>query len=267
MPLPRVMVAPNGARLQKSDHPAIPVTLDEIVATARACHAAGAGGLHLHLRDAGGHHLLDAAAYRNALERLSARCPGLMVQITTEATGLYPPDVQRHVALNSGARHVSAALREINRDPHAAPAFYAQCARAGIAVQHILYDLADARLLKTVLPRDLFRAPGLQLLFVLGRYTENQVSHPEDLDPFLSWMAAEGIAPDWAVCAFGRNETDCLLYAARAGGKCRIGFENARTRRDGTLAVSNEERVTELCRLLAEQEAAAARAGNSCPST
>ena len=35
--LPSLMVAPNGARRSKSDHPALPVTLPEIVATARAC--------------------------------------------------------------------------------------------------------------------------------------------------------------------------------------------------------------------------------------
>jgi uncharacterized protein (DUF849 family) len=50
--LPAVMVAPNGARLGKAEHPALPVTIAEIVATARACHTAGAGAINAHLRDA-----------------------------------------------------------------------------------------------------------------------------------------------------------------------------------------------------------------------
>ncbi|WP_375214420.1 3-keto-5-aminohexanoate cleavage protein, partial [Aquabacterium sp.] len=38
-PLPRLMVAPTGARRGKGDHPALPVTDDEIVETWRACAA------------------------------------------------------------------------------------------------------------------------------------------------------------------------------------------------------------------------------------
>jgi len=244
------MVAPNGARLQKSDHPAVPLTLDEITDCAVRCHAAGAGGLHLHLRDADGRHLLNAGAYREALAALSARCPGMLVQITTEAAGRYTPCDQRHVALNSGAGNISVAVREMLREPVAAPGFYRRCAAAGIAVQHILYDVADAQRLKSVLPASRFTSPRLQLLFVLGSHTDRREARPEDLDPFLGWLAAEGISPDWAACAFGRDETDCLLYAARAGGKCRVGFENSIFRRDGTRAESNEDRVRELRGLL-----------------
>jgi len=248
--LPRIMVAPNGARLQESDHPNLPLTLDEIAQTAAACQAEGAGGLHLHLRDADGRHLLDTAAYRAARDLLADRCPGLMVQITTEAAGRYDPETQRRVALNSGARHVSVALREICREPGAAPGFFSQCAERGIKVQHILYDMADARRLADTLPPDLLRAPGLQLLFVLGRYGGPSGARPVDLDPYLAWMADAGLAPDWAICAFGQAETDCLLYAAEQGGKCRVGFENSRLNRDGTTARDNAERVRELRRLL-----------------
>ena len=34
IPLPRIMVAPNGARLTKDEHPALPVTIAESVETA-----------------------------------------------------------------------------------------------------------------------------------------------------------------------------------------------------------------------------------------
>jgi uncharacterized protein (DUF849 family) len=43
-PLPKIMVAPNGARRTKADHPAVPMTIAEIVETARQCYAEGAGG-------------------------------------------------------------------------------------------------------------------------------------------------------------------------------------------------------------------------------
>ena len=41
--LPKLMVAPNGARPMKKDHAAVPITISEIVETAKACYEAGAG--------------------------------------------------------------------------------------------------------------------------------------------------------------------------------------------------------------------------------
>ena len=64
MRLPDIMVAPNGAYKTKLDHPNLPMTLDETIGAVAAAHRAGAGGAHVHLRDAEGKHLLDAAQYR-----------------------------------------------------------------------------------------------------------------------------------------------------------------------------------------------------------
>lgn len=254
--LPRLMVAPNGASRTRADHPALPMTLPEIVATARACADEGADGLHLHLRDKAGRHLLDAGAYREALAELAHALPGIAVQITTEAAGIYTPAAQRSVALETGAPLVSVALREMLRDDaETALRFYRDCAARGIAVQHILYDAADAARLAGLLPRDMLHDPALQLIFVLGRYTDGQASAPAMLQPFLDWMRGARIAPDWMICAFGTGETDCLLAAAQAGGKLRVGFENALWHPDGTIATDNAARVRQVVQALAATRA------------
>lgn len=255
-PLPRLMVAPNGARRGKRDHPALPVTLPEVVETARACRAAGADGLHLHLRDAEARHLLDAGAYREALTELHRAVPDLVVQITTEAAGRYAPPHQRAVALGAGADLVSVALREMASPPHdmTAPSFYAACAEKGIAVQHILYDAADFDLLERLVPAGLAGAPGCQMIFVLGRHSAVQESDPRDLNPFLHRLAKCGIPADWAVCAFGRSETACLVAAHAAGGKLRVGFENNLLNADGTEARDNAERVAVIGRILQDRQ-------------
>lgn len=239
------MVAPNGARLTKADHPAIPLTIEETVTCAVACYASGANGLHLHIRDDKGAHLLDADTYAKALADLKGAVPDMPIQITTEAVGIYDVKAQKQVALNAGANMVSVSVRELTREAGAA-AFYSECAQRGIAVQHILYDQADAEHLLRVLPDELLGAPSLQLLFVLGRYSQSQNSSPCELDPFLDWMQSASIAPDWATCAFGQNETACLVYSVQNGGKSRVGFENARLNRDGTVATDNAQRVREL---------------------
>jgi uncharacterized protein (DUF849 family) len=53
-PLPKLMVAPNGARRTKEHHAALPVTDAEVIETAIACQLAGADGIHTHIRNAEG---------------------------------------------------------------------------------------------------------------------------------------------------------------------------------------------------------------------
>lgn len=253
--LPRIMVAPNGARRGKADHPALPVTLAELVTDARACRAAGADGLHLHLRDGDGRHLLDAGAYREALAALAEALPGWPVQITTEAVGRYSPAHQRQIARSSGARAISIALREMLAEGEtlAAANLYRDLSADGVDVQHIVYSADEVDQLAQLLPTDMLRAPSLQVLFVLGRYTSGQTSDPSMLIPFLDRLAWYGLTPDWAVCAFGQGETACLLAARAAGGKMRVGFENSLVHPDGQIARDNADRVTALIAALADQ--------------
>lgn len=169
-PLPSLMVAPNGALKTKADHPALPMTIAELTATARACFDAGADGLHLHLRDATGAHLLDAGRYREALAALADACPDMTVQITTEAVGKYDPAFQRQLALETGAPLVSAAYREVtgDGDMDAARRMHRSCQDRGTAIQYILYAAHEVLALARLLGPDAMSSNDLQLLFVLG---------------------------------------------------------------------------------------------------
>jgi hypothetical protein len=44
--------APTGAEVDKAAVPVLPVTLDELVLTAKECEAVGASVIHVHIRDA-----------------------------------------------------------------------------------------------------------------------------------------------------------------------------------------------------------------------
>ena len=111
--IPRLMVAPNGARRNKSDHPALPMTDDELLTTARACQLAGADGIHLHIRDSTGAHLLDATRYTLLLDRMAEEVPGMYLQVTSEAAGRYEANEQREVMRSLRPAHVSVAFREM----------------------------------------------------------------------------------------------------------------------------------------------------------
>lgn len=246
--LPRIMVAPTGARLGKADHRALPVTIPEIVAATVSSAAAGADGLHAHVRDPDGNHVLDAGLYRELLAELRRVLPGFFVQVTTEAVGLYSPAEQRALVAALQPDAVSVALREITAEPEATVTarFFHDCHAAGIAVQHILFDEGDVAALSRLVAEGAIPAEGLQALIVLGRYTPGQRSAPEDLAGPAAMLLSALPGVDWAVCAFGARETDCLVAAARLGGKARVGFENNRLMRDGSLAPSNAARVAEV---------------------
>ncbi|MDE1150738.1 MAG: 3-keto-5-aminohexanoate cleavage protein [Azospirillaceae bacterium] len=239
-------VAPNGARRLKTDHPAIPLTVPEIAVDAAACLEAGAAMIHMHVRDNQGRHLLDADTYAQATAAVRAAVGDrLVVQVTTEAAGIYHPPHQMAVIRALKPEAVSLAIRELAPDAvHEKDAadFFAWLARERVMVQTILYSREDLARWHDLRRRGVVPDAPHFLLYVLGRYTAGQVSDPRDLLPFLEPMAGStGNAGDvpWAVCAFGRRENACVLTAAGLGGHVRVGFENNLHLPDGMLAPNN----------------------------
>ena len=236
-----IAVAPNGGRRVKVDHPAIPLTAKELAETAAECLEAGAAMIHVHVRDAGGGHLLDADAYRAATGAIRAAIgERMVVQITTEALGIYQPEAQMEVVREVRPEAASLALRELASDEASEAGFsrFLDWMKVeSIAPQIILYTPEEAVRLDAMRRRGLIPFDDIPVLYVLGRYTAGQTSQPADLLPFL--------APDmprfahWSVCAFGRYEAACVTAAALLGGHVRVGFENNLSLPDGRIAPSN----------------------------
>lgn len=240
---PFIMVAPTGARRTKSDHAALPMTMDEIVKTAISCHASGAEALHLHVRDDDGRHSLDAGRYLETIAELDRVLPNMPVQITTEAGGIFDVSAQLRCLQAVKPKWASISVREIDRSPELAGAIYGACADADTKVQHILYGPDDVSLYMQRRADGIIQQHQADVICVLGRYSKNQTSRPEDLQPFLT---AEHEADSWMVCAFGPFEHACLVDAAQRGGALRVGFENSITDEDGHLHKDNAASVSSL---------------------
>ncbi|WP_372884956.1 3-keto-5-aminohexanoate cleavage protein [Shimia sp.] len=234
-------VAPNGARRGRRDHPALPLTSAETAATAAACQRAGADALHLHVRDGAGRHSLDAGRYREAMAAVGELAPGMAVQITTEAAGIYDVAAQHAclAALRPGAASIS--VREMARDAALAARVYALCDEAGTRVQHILYGPGCIRQLAAWRRAGVIRPGQNEVLCVLGQYAPAIPGRPDDLAGFLSLLQGQSLR--WAACAFGGAEQACLLKALALGGDVRIGFENNLRAPDGTLFADNAASV------------------------
>jgi uncharacterized protein (DUF849 family) len=251
-----IMVAPNGARKTKDDHPRIPMTEGEIATEAGACFAAGAQALHLHVRDESGRHSLDPQLYLSATAavRKAARA-GLIVQITTEAVGHFTPDEQIKCVRAVRPEAVSIATKELVPDSAHEPAaagLYSWTVQNKIALQHIIYSTGEFEYLLNLIARKIVPGQRHSVIFPLGRYADNQQSDPAELVPFVKMVQENGGAQrfDWFACAFGASETEALIVAAGLGGHCRIGFENSFLNADGSRAACNVERLGDLDKAL-----------------
>lgn len=242
-----VSVAPNGARRTKADHPALPMTVEEMVATAVSCVQAGAAMLHLHVRDEAGQHVLDADRYRATTAAIRAVLGDrIVIQITTEAVGRYTPAEQRAVVRAVRPEAVSLALRELMPEGDAeaereAQALLSELVAEGAMIQPILYTPEEVRRYHALRQAGTIPDGFLCPLFVLGRYRAGQVSAPADLLPFLAAWGEED--SPWMVCAFGPQEAACATTALALGGHVRVGFENNLWRPGGAVATDNAELV------------------------
>jgi 3-keto-5-aminohexanoate cleavage enzyme len=236
-----VTVAPNGGRKTKADHPALPLSPDELARTAAECLERGASMIHLHVRDRNGGHCLDPDAYRAAIARICREVGDrLVIQITSESLGLFTPSEQRAAVLEANPEAVSLSLREL-ADEKDFGLFLGKLTQMRIWPQVILYTADEAGRLGAMMKQGLIPFDELAVLYVLGRFTLTRTAAPGDLIPF--------VAPDmprflpWTVCAFGRREAACVTAGALLGGHVRVGFENNLTLPNGARAASNAELV------------------------
>ncbi|HEX8048784.1 3-keto-5-aminohexanoate cleavage protein [Rhizobium sp.] len=249
-----IAVAPNGGRRTKADHPAMPLTPAELARTAAECLDAGAAMIHVHVRKPDGSHLLDADAYRAVIAAVEAEAGDrIIVQITSEALGQYRPHEQIAVVKAVKPEAASLALRELVPDETYESEFadlLSWMKQERVLPQIILYDPAEALRLTDMMRRGLVPWNDIPTLFVLGRYTVDQLSQPQDLLPFLA--AEMPRFAHWSVCAFGRYEAACVSAGALLGGNVRVGFENNMSLPNGTLAPANTDLVGVVAQSLSE---------------
>ena len=243
--LPSLMVATNGARPMKKDHPKVPVTIPEIVETGKACFENGAEAIHFHTRNNNGEHVLDSGLCKEILIELQKKVPKMHFQITTEAIGKYSHEKMRKLAYEVMPPGISIGIREMipSRKPENEDIkIYQKLIEAGTKVQHICYEPEDIDLLANLLAKSQISKNGVWCMFVIGHYS-GKISDPKKISLFIEKLKENEFNADWAVCAFAKEEISCLKTAIKLGGKIRVGFENSFLMPDGSVAPNNETKV------------------------
>jgi len=248
-----ITVAPNGAYKQKADHPALPITPAEVAIAAEQALHAGATMIHAHARDEQGRHSLDPELNQRVWDAIRERTGDkIVVQLTTEAAGIFQPDQQMHMVRQIKPEAVSFALRELIPDAaaeHQATAFFHWVAEQQLIPQYIIYSVQELIWYKKLHDTGIIPDQPHQLLFVLGRYHQQQQSSPQDLEPFLQ-SGCDDL--HWMACAFGKQENLCARYALERGGDVRVGFENNLLNERGEQALNNAELVRQVSNLVTD---------------
>lgn len=248
-----ITVAPNGARKTKQDHPRLPIEPVELAEEALNCMEAGAAMIHLHVRNENGAHSIDVGRYKEAIAAIRDTCGDkILIQATTEAVGIYSPQEQMAMVRELKPESASLAIKELipHGEEETAREFFHDIVTDGILPHYILYSEADLLRFQELVDKGVIPDANAFLLFVLGRYSEGQTSHPGDLLPFLN-VLRKGIP--WSVCAFGAMEHATVSAAIALGGHVRVGFENNFLLKNGEVAKSNADlvkQVADVCRAI-----------------
>jgi uncharacterized protein (DUF849 family) len=232
----------NG-QLNKQDHPAVPITPEELREDAAACERAGARAFHIHPRDALG------------AERLAASVVDAAVAAVRDGTR-WPVGVTTGIWIESETRrrvrHVQAwrepDYASVNLSENGSLDVIRALLGAGIGVEAGVASVADA---EVVVRSDL--APRLTRVLI----------EPAELPPA---DAAAVVAAIHEVLRRARIEVPRLQHgvgsttwplledAVRRGIDTRIGFEDTLLLPDGSLAGSNAELVAAAVALGARED-------------
>jgi uncharacterized protein (DUF849 family) len=227
-----LQAAVNGG-LSKADHPAVPVTGDELIRDVRECLAAGAREFHIHVMDADGNPTLDPGHVDRAAA--AARGAGAQAAGVTTVEDI-EPDLRRRLALIS--KWTQPAYSSVNLSEEGAVEVMRALLAAGIGIEAGVWTPRDAETLANcgladqvtrvlVEPVEVTKASALPLVAAIHEILDRAGVRAPRLqhgDGPATWILIED--------------------AVRRGLDTRVGLEDTLYLPDGSRALSNADLVT-----------------------
>lgn len=240
-----ITVAPTGAETAKSDAPALPVSLDELVSTAKACEAAGAGLIHIHIRDDQGQPTLDVGRLTDTVEAVREGTD-LIVQLSTGGAVTDPYDA-RIAVLDAMPDSCSLTCGTVNfgSDVFMNPwgfmvELYRLTQERQIVPEFELFDLGHVTALTRLLDMEGLPYGGkIHCDLVLG-VPGGAAGNAQSVVAMVQALPAEA---SWSATGVGRTTLPVALAALSAGGHLRVGMEDTLTYSPGRPVRDNAELV------------------------
>ncbi|WP_027661493.1 BKACE family enzyme [Salinispora fenicalii] len=243
-----ITVAPTGAESAKAEVPALPVTLDELLLTAKECEALGASVVHVHIRDGAARPTLDQGRLRETVAALRERTD-LVVQLSSGGA-VSDPEADRLAVLDAAPDMASCTMGTVN---FGADVFlnrwefivelHTRMQERGIVPEYEIFDLGHLTALQRLLGKYGLPAGGhVHVDFVMG-VPGGMPGTPAAL------VAAEQMLRDlpagttFSATGVGRSTLPVLLASLSAGGHLRVGMEDTVTYAKGQPVESNMQLV------------------------
>jgi uncharacterized protein (DUF849 family) len=240
-----ITVAPTGAEADKSAVPALPVTLDELVVTAKECEAAGAAVIHVHIRDEAARPTLDGSRLTDTVAALREGT-GLIVQLSTGGA-VTDSFAARLAVLDAAPDACSLTCGTVNfgDDVFANPwpfikDLYQLTQERQVVPEFELFDLGQVAALHRLLGE--FGPPAgghVHCDLVMGV----PGGMPGDVATLAAAVAALPAGATWSATGIGRTTLPVMFGALGAGGHLRVGLEDTLTFARGRPVARNAELV------------------------
>ena len=250
-----ITVGITGSRIGKQQTPHIPITPDEIVRSGIEAWKAGAGVVHVHVRDATtGLGAQDVAVFREVVDRLRAETDAILCLTTSGIPGRNLSIEERLAPLALRPEMASFDAGSINteagvfvNDSDFLDAAVAAAREHGVKLE---LECFDTGMIVTALryhERGLIPAPP-HFQFLFGSKfgmpaTARALANAVDMIP--------GVAT-WSVIGIGRAQLQMAMMAMPMGGHVRVGLEDNIYYRRGELATGNAQLVDRVVRLAGE---------------
>ena len=241
-----VTVAPTGAETAKADCPQLPTTLEELVAAARECEAAGAAMIHVHIRDGEHRPTLDQGRLKDTVAALR-EATDLVVQLSTGGS-VHDPLDERLKVLDAKPDSCSLTMGTTNfgDDVFSNPwpfvcDLYQLSQEREVVPEFELFDLGQVAALRRLLDRYGLPYGGrVHCDFVMGV----PGGMPGTADALVAGVAA--LPPEvtsWSATGIGRTTLAVAMTALAKGGHLRVGMEDVLTISRGVPVESNTQLV------------------------
>ncbi len=240
-----ITVAPTGAESDKASVPALPVTLDELVTTAKECRAAGAAVIHVHIRDENARPTLDPGRLADTVQALREGTD-LIIQLSTggAVTDGFGP---RLAVLDAGPDACSLTCGTVNfgDEVFANPwpfirQLYARTKELGVVPEFELFDMGQVATLHRLLD-ELGPPHGGHVHCDLVMGVPGGM--PGSATQLVQAVAALPPGATWSATGVGRTSVPVLFAALSAGGHLRVGMEDTISFARGRLVTGNAELV------------------------
>lgn len=226
-----ITVAPTGAETAKADAPQLPTTLEELVETAVRCQEAGAGLIHVHVRDpeAGHTPTLDPVRLKDTVQALR-EATDLVVQLSTGGS-VHDPLESRLTVLDAEPDSCSLTCGTVNfgddvfMNPYGFMSqLYVQAQEKEVVPEFELFDLGHVAALRRLIDQHGLPYGGkVHCDFVTG-VPGGMPGTVEALVAGVQMLPEE--VTSWSATGIGRAHLPIAAAALALGGHLRVGMED-----------------------------------------